>query len=145
MNSDVPTREFTIPYPISDVKSAIIRTSGVHNRMQLLYSSKDSNELLGMYKYTALIGELATGLSNGTIWLNLQEVGGQTKIVVTGVVSGNNVLGANKLAQHQDYILNLITQELQGTFNSQVELEKNSGCFGVVLIIIVSSLLAYLL
>lgn len=70
MNSDVPTREFTIPYPISDVKSAIVRTSG---------------------------------------------------------------------------ILRLITQELQGTFDSQEELNRNSGCLGFAVIIIVSSLMANLL
>ncbi len=46
--------------PISEVKAAIVRTSGVHNRMQLLYSNTESNDMLGMYKYTAMIGELTT-------------------------------------------------------------------------------------
>jgi|GEM_PF-4295620 len=145
MNSDIPNREFTIPYAISRVKEAIVRTSGVHNGSPLLYSSTDSNDMLGMYKYTALIGELATGLSNGTIWINLQESESQTKITVSGVVSGNNALGANKLAQLQDYVLKLITQELQGTFDSQAELEKNSGCLGIVVLIIVSSIMMYII
>ncbi len=141
MNSAIPSREFTVDYPIADIKAAILTTSGTHNNPQLRYSPGDSNEILGVYKYTVLTGNAASGFGNGTVWLSIHDKGEKTKITITGIVSGSATLGNEKLAEVQDYILKLISQELKGTYTPILELKKNKGFVRTIVVIITGILI----
>jgi hypothetical protein len=134
--NQIPNREFVVDYSTSQIKDAI---NGIMSKVDNagFNLSKTSNELMGLFNFHVFKGDSIVGLISGDFSLSLQMIDeNKTKILLSGVASPGNEYNPKKIVELQDYLLKMISDYLQGTFNPQAELQKNQGCFGVVVILV---------
>ena len=126
----IPKKEFTLDFSITEIKSNIEKIVSVSKAM---YQIKTKNDLLNTYTIV-----IVSGLSfvNMDIVLNKVEEN-KTHCVFQVITPATNQLLAERYGKYTDEFLNLLSKGLQGEeITNEVVKKTKTGCLGIALLLI---------
>lgn len=147
MSNLLAPQEVTIDFSLQEVKEAINK---FHNDLRLdpdgYYKNRDNtNDMMNIYAFNIWKTDFWAGSVTGDMRVTLHEVDPKrTKVIINSIAKSQGPLDTSRIMDVHGHFLNKLTQALKGEYVSPPPVE-NSGCLGVVLVIIALATLIFTL
>lgn len=148
MNTNIPEQEFVIDYNISEVKQAISLFIGdLSLQPDGYYKNSDTtNDMFNTYGFNIWKTDFYAGSVTGDMRVTLHEAGEKkTKVSIQSLAKTQGPLDNSRMLDIQSDFLKKLGAALKGEYipkQTNAGLETG-GCFGVVLIIVFATILAF--